>query len=120
MVSTMAITLSALPELSTLGGASPAPGIIDGVTSHCPGSSAYKGQVTVAVHYASGELAMSTSTVPKSGPTHFRFYTPPGNYFIVVKSEVTLRWPYRVRFFHVSSGKIVQLPAFLNACKNTN
>jgi hypothetical protein len=120
ILSAMVITLSALPALSTLGGASPAPGIVDGITNHCPGTSDYKGQVTVSVHYASGELAVSTSTVPKSSLTHFRFYTPPGNYFVVVKSDVTIRWPYRVRYFHVSSGTIVQLPEFKNACESAH
>jgi len=119
-IGAMVATLSILPTLSPPSGASPAPGIIQGMINHCPATSAYQGRVTVTVHYATGALAMSTSTLPKTRLTHFSFYTPPGNYFVIVHANVSLRWPYHVRFFHVSSGKNVQLPKFESVCAPTN
>jgi hypothetical protein len=111
--------LLVLPTLSTPSGADPAPGIIDGVVSHCPPSSSYKGRVSVVLHYASGAVAMSMTSVPKSRPEHFAFYTPPGSYNVIVTTNGSLRWPYHVRYFRVSSGKTVQLPNFVNVCSKT-
>jgi hypothetical protein len=116
----MATTLTVLPTLATPSGASPAPGIIQGIIEQCPATAAYQGPVNIRLHYASGALAMSTSTDKNSRPTHFTFYTPPGNYFITVNADLSLRWPYRVRYFHVSSGKTVELPKFEDVCSNAN
>jgi hypothetical protein len=110
-------SLSLLPACSS--GASVAPGIIKGIIGQCPATATYQGSVNIRLHYASGALAMWTSTDKNSRPTHFEFYTPPGNYFVTVSADVSIRWPNRVRYFHVSSGKTVQLPKFKDACVST-
>jgi hypothetical protein len=111
-------TLTVLPTLTTSSGASPAPGVIQGLIELCPTNAPYNGQITIALHHANGALSFTSSTLPKSRPTHFSWWTTPGDYYITVKSDFTLRWPYRVHDFRVSSGKTVQLPNFKIACTN--
>jgi hypothetical protein len=117
-VAAMVFALLLMPLLSTPSGAEGAQGIIQGLIKHCPSSSTYKGQVTVALHFPSGAVEISASTLARNGPrpSRFTWWVSPGDYYITVNGGSGYRWPFRVRYFRVTSGKTVVLPQFKDVC----
>ena len=118
LVTSMVFTSLLLPLLSTPSGADGDQGIIQGLIKHCPSSSSYLGQVTVALHLPSGAIQLSVSTLARNGPrpSRFTWWVDPGAYYITVNAGSGYRWPFRVQYFRVTTGKTVVIPQFKDVC----